>query len=436
MKTINYEGREYTTVNSYIGAEGNDRKEWFDGLKFGEVYLDYDEEVYSSMEEYDSIVHNILDNVLDAFDSAVSHVTDEIDRRYELLAEIDSNGTAKNGAVPLFYDTMEEKVVTLDEISDMAEHMLPDTVPATAYTNPSYSWENGWEYDKKEITIPIDYNVSMEFEKAFDDIKREADELIAKSDGRRFAIESSLTAEEKSFTLTEQEKQLVILLQNQLSTNEKYFGWHDSEKTGICDGILKALNTISEDKEFGFSGTEISCRDSSGNEFRNVADVLSRQDTDRDIDFEDLRSKSQFIDEHEYGYEVYLGNSAGRELIDALGDRATKAGSWIEDISNTYPNDDLTFSEALNDEVCSVSKFDTQVRISVELGDSADVRAEMVAVDNEGNSVTAEIPLRPKEKETIINEIAVSKEAERKVSEKQKNDKQPKQKKQKDDYER
>lgn len=426
METINYEGRDYAAVNRYIGAEGNDRKEWFDGFKFDEVYLDYDEEVYSDMEEYDNIVHSILDNVLDAFDSAVSRIADEIDRRYELLAEIDSNGIARDGAVPLFYDTVEEKVVTLGEVAETAERMLPDTVPATAYTNPSYSWESGWEYDKKEITVPIDYNVSMEFEKAFDDIKREADELIAKSDGRRFAIESSLTAEEKAFTLTEQETQLVILLQNQLNAQ-------DIER---CDGILKALNTISENKEFSFSGTEISCRDSSGNEFRDVTDVLSRQDMDRDIDFEGLSSKSQFIDAHEYGYEVYLGSSAGRELIDALGSRAAKAGSWVEDISNTYPNDDLTFSEALNSEVCSVSKFAAQVHISVELGDSTDVRAEMVTVDNEGNSVTAEIPLRPTEKEVIINETAASKEAECKVSEKQEKDKQPKQKKSKDDYER
>lgn len=357
METINYESRAYTTVNSYIGAEGNDGKEWFDGLKFDEVYLNYDESVYSNMEEYDKIVHSILDSVLDTFDSAVSRVTDEIDRRYELLMEIDSNGTSRDGAVPMFYDTVEEKVVTLGEITDIVESMLPDTVPATAYINPSYSWENGWEYDKKEITIPIDYNVSMEFEKAFYDIKREADELIAKSGG-------------------------------------------------------------------------------SGNEFRDVTDTLLRQDMEKDISFEDLSNKIQFADRHEYGYELFLDNSAGKEFIDALGSRVAKTGMWVEDISNTYPNDDLTFSEALNNEVCSVSRFDTQVHISVELGDSTDVRAEMVAVDNEGNSVTAEIPLRPTEKEAIINEIAASKESERKVSEKQEKDKQPKQKKQKDDYER
>lgn len=436
METINYESREYTTVNSYIGAEGNDRKEWFDGLKFDKVYLDYDEEVYSNTEEYDSIVHNVLDNVLDVFDSAVSRVTDEIDRRYELLTEIDSNGTSRDGAVPLLYDTVEKKVVTLSEITDIAESMLPDAVPATAYINPSYSWENGWEYDKKEITIPIDYNVGMEFEKAFEYIKREADELIAKADGIKFAIESSLTAEEKSFTLTEQEKQLVILLQNQLNTNETYYGWKDSRNTGMCVGILEALNTISEDKWFGFSETEINCKDSFGNVFRNVMNIIERQDMEKDISFEDLSNKIQFADKHEYGYELFLDNSAGKEFIDALGDRATKAGMWKESEGNTYPDDDLSFSEALNLEICSVSKFETQVHISIELGDSTDVRAEMVAVDNEGNSVTAEIPLRTTEKEAIINEIAVSKEAERKVSENQEKNKQPKQKKSKDDYER
>lgn len=140
-------------------------------------------------------------------------------------------------------------------------------------------WEK-YDFSPMDIDEDVAHNADTVRKAILEDLSDEDEktigDILRKYDGFKLVLESEqldladkLEGKEAVIELTESESKLADLLEQHLCIKETY---HMDGKTDFCDGILKALNEIAEDKEFGFSGKDVHCTDKNTGEKYAVVD--------------------------------------------------------------------------------------------------------------------------------------------------------------------
>lgn len=155
----------FMSVNDYIEAAGEVGAEWFDNFKI-EPYFHYSG-------DYEN---DVTEDLTDEFEDQISDLKNSLDNRFELQAIVDENGKAE--LLPMVYDVQEKKYLSLDELAEEIEENLPTEVRIIALANPSYSWEDGWDYDEVELIAEVDADVHKALYEEYESIKKEATERL------------------------------------------------------------------------------------------------------------------------------------------------------------------------------------------------------------------------------------------------------------------
>ena len=151
------------SVNDYIEAADSVGAEWFDNLEI-KPYFRYSGD-YSN---------DVTEDLMDEFADQTSDMRNSLSDRFELQAVVDENGKAE--LLPMVYDVEEKKYLSLDEMADVIEENLPTEVEITAFANPSFSWEDGWDYDEVPLTAEVDVDVHGALHEEYESIKEEVTE--------------------------------------------------------------------------------------------------------------------------------------------------------------------------------------------------------------------------------------------------------------------
>lgn len=166
-------------LNDFLDIAEGSGYAWFGDLQSDiEPYIDmnYDSDYYGDMKE----------EIIDEFESETKEVFRAAEERFEPLVCIDEQGNAS--VIPAVYDVQEKQYLSYYEMGETIANELPQDITVTAQVNPSFSWDNGWEYDEKSLTISMD-------DIAFDTASEKLYESI-QADAPAYLEGKSITGEE------------------------------------------------------------------------------------------------------------------------------------------------------------------------------------------------------------------------------------------------
>ncbi len=172
-------------LNDYLDGIGDAGREWFDDFK-PDPYFSYDRNEYDGIEEI----------IREEFERETEHLSDMLNERFELLAGIDENGKAE--LFPCVYDNEKNSYMTIYEMAELVENELPQELEISVPTNRSFSWESGWDYNEKELTVSIsDADVSEILLNIYNDVRKETEPILDKQSGdKEIKVKSSKNKQE------------------------------------------------------------------------------------------------------------------------------------------------------------------------------------------------------------------------------------------------